>query len=106
LTKEQTEFVIKRINDDRGDALPDEINLSKVLHHMKDWTIWAYGCIFMLVAMPNYAQSYFVPIILQGMGYDRKGTLVRVSGLRSQEMSELYAHRTIFTSLPCHTYQL
>lgn len=105
LTKEQTDFVIKRINEDRGDALPDEINLAKVLHHMKDWTIWAYGCIFMLAAMPNYAQSYFVPIILQGMGYDRKGTLVRTAmpylpaipvTMVVAHFADFYKHRSTF----------
>lgn len=77
LTKEQTEFVLRRINEDRGDALPDEITIKKVLHHMSDWTLWAYGVLFMLAVMPNYATGYFLPIILAGMGYDRKGTLVR-----------------------------
>ncbi|EAU83784.1 hypothetical protein CC1G_07519 [Coprinopsis cinerea okayama7 len=79
LTKEQTDFVIKRINDDRGDALPDEITFQKVLKHLSDWTLWAYGFIFMCCTMPNYVQSYFVPIILAGMGYDKKGTLLRTA---------------------------
>ncbi|KAH6914010.1 major facilitator superfamily domain-containing protein [Coprinopsis sp. MPI-PUGE-AT-0042] len=77
LTKEQTDFVIKRIDDDRGDALPDDITLAKILHHLSDWTLWAYGVLFMLAVMPNYATGYFLPIILAGMGYDRKGTLIR-----------------------------
>ncbi|EAU91672.2 hypothetical protein CC1G_09354 [Coprinopsis cinerea okayama7 len=79
LTKEQTEFVLKRIDDDRGDALPDEITFAKVMKHLGDWTLWAYGFIFMCATMPNYVQSYFVPIILAGMGYDKKGTLLRTA---------------------------
>ncbi|RXW11710.1 hypothetical protein EST38_g14145, partial [Candolleomyces aberdarensis] len=38
LTKEQTELVVRRVNEDRGDALPDEITLKKVLTHLSDWT--------------------------------------------------------------------
>ncbi|EAU83773.2 hypothetical protein CC1G_07508 [Coprinopsis cinerea okayama7 len=76
LTKEQTEFVIKRINEDRGDALPDKITFAKVMKHLQDWTLWAYGFLVLFSTMPSYVQSYFLPIILGGMGYDRKGTLL------------------------------
>ena len=43
LTKEETEFVLKRVEDDRIDSLPDGITFVKVLKHLGDWTIWAYG---------------------------------------------------------------
>ncbi|TFK29445.1 MFS general substrate transporter [Coprinopsis marcescibilis] len=77
LSERRKQFVIKRIDDDRGDALPDEITKEKVLLHLQDWTLWAYGLLFMCAAMPNFAQSYFVPIILRGMGYDTKEALLR-----------------------------
>jgi hypothetical protein len=43
LTKEETEFVLKRVEEDRGDSLPDSITGPKILMHLGDWTIWAYG---------------------------------------------------------------
>ena len=43
LTSEQTKLVLKRIDEDRGDAIPDAITMQKVLTHMKDWTLWAHG---------------------------------------------------------------
>lgn len=43
LTPEQTAFVLKRIDEDRGDATPDKITFSKVKAHLSEWTIWAYG---------------------------------------------------------------
>jgi hypothetical protein len=43
LTPEETKFILKRIDDDRGDALPDNMTLKKVLTHCGDWTVWAYG---------------------------------------------------------------
>ncbi|TFK29447.1 MFS general substrate transporter [Coprinopsis marcescibilis] len=77
LDEKQKRFVIGRINEDRGDALPDELTKEKVLKHLRDWTLWAYGFIFMCAAMPNYAQSYFTPLILRGMGYQAKDALLR-----------------------------
>jgi len=44
LTTEQTKFVLRRIDEDRGDAMiPDAMTRKKVMTHMKDWTLWAYG---------------------------------------------------------------
>ncbi|RXW14890.1 hypothetical protein EST38_g10959 [Candolleomyces aberdarensis] len=77
LTKEQTELVVRRVNEDRGDALPDEITLKKVLTHLSDWTLWAYGLMVMCTTMPAYVQSYFLPIILTGMGYSPRDALLR-----------------------------
>lgn len=36
-------MVLKRIEDDRGDSVPDELTAKKVFTHMSDWTLWAYG---------------------------------------------------------------
>ncbi|KAF9047427.1 major facilitator superfamily domain-containing protein [Panaeolus papilionaceus] len=76
LTKEQTDFVLKRIDEDRGDAMPDEISWSKVKVHLRDWTIWGYGVIFLLASLPSYAQGFFLPIILKGMGWSRTASLL------------------------------
>ena len=43
LTLEQTDLVLKRIDEDRGDAIPDEFTAQKVRKHLLDWTIWAFG---------------------------------------------------------------
>ncbi|KAG5647084.1 hypothetical protein DXG03_001454 [Asterophora parasitica] len=43
LTPEQTALVLKRIEDDRGDSIPDKITLKKVFKHLGDWTLWSYG---------------------------------------------------------------
>ncbi|PPR05324.1 hypothetical protein CVT24_008043 [Panaeolus cyanescens] len=76
LTKEQTEFVLKRIDEDRGDALPDEISWAKIKLHLRDWTIWGYGVIFLLASLPTYAQGFFLPIILKGMGWSKTASLL------------------------------
>ncbi|PPR06530.1 hypothetical protein CVT24_001424 [Panaeolus cyanescens] len=76
LTKEQTEFVLKRINEDRGDALPDKITWAKVKLHLSDWTIWGYGIIYLFTALPSFAQGFFLPIILKGMGWSKTAALL------------------------------
>lgn len=43
LTAEQTTLVLKRIDHDRGDAVPDDFTRKKVRKHILDWKIWAYG---------------------------------------------------------------
>lgn len=39
-------LVLKRIDDDRCDALPDPVTFEKVIAHLSDWTLWAYGEVF------------------------------------------------------------
>ena len=43
LKPEQTKFIIERINEDRGDALIDEVTAQKIKRHLCDWTLWAYA---------------------------------------------------------------
>lgn len=43
LSAERTALVLKRVEQDRGDSVPDEITFKKVLTHLSDWTLWAYG---------------------------------------------------------------
>ena len=43
LTTEQTALVLKRIDEDRGDSIPDELTAQKIRKHLLDWTLWAYG---------------------------------------------------------------
>ncbi|KAF9045114.1 major facilitator superfamily domain-containing protein [Panaeolus papilionaceus] len=76
LTKEQTEFVLKRINDDRGDAMPDEITWAKLRLHLSDWKVWAYGKTRQLSIVTKDAQGFFLPIILVGMGWSKSAALL------------------------------
>jgi len=43
LTNKQTALVLKRIEDDRGDATPDPVTFQIVKQHLSDWTIWSCG---------------------------------------------------------------
>lgn len=57
LTEAETKLVIDRINKERGDAIPDKLTMKKVLSHLYDWRIWAFGVMFMSTTVPSYAFS-------------------------------------------------
>ncbi|KJA28875.1 hypothetical protein HYPSUDRAFT_61710 [Hypholoma sublateritium FD-334 SS-4] len=76
LTPKQTELVLKRIDNDRGDATPDPITYQRIMKHLSEWTIWVYGLILMCAALPSYALSFFLPIILRDMGYSKTNALL------------------------------
>jgi len=69
LTREQSEFALRRVEEDRGDSVPDKISYDKVLQHLSDWTIWAYALMFFCATVPAYAIGFFIVIILNGMGW-------------------------------------
>lgn len=70
LSPEQKQFVLDRLDADRGDAVEDEINMKKIFHHLKDWKLYFWAFNLMASTLPGYAYSYFLPIILkQGMGF-------------------------------------
>jgi hypothetical protein len=43
LNPAETKYILKRIEEDRGDSLPDKLTFRKFLTHCSDWTMWAYG---------------------------------------------------------------
>ncbi|KAH7176816.1 major facilitator superfamily domain-containing protein [Dactylonectria macrodidyma] len=70
LSPAQKEFIIARINHDRGDAEEDQVNLGRIFHHLKDWRLYCWAFNLMASTLPGYAYSYFLPIILRdGMGF-------------------------------------
>lgn len=69
LSQREAAVVLQRIENDRGDSVDDPLTWAKFLHHLKDIRLWAYATMFMSTTMPAYAFSYFLPVILLGMGY-------------------------------------
>ncbi|KAF8622658.1 hypothetical protein AX15_006769 [Amanita polypyramis BW_CC] len=69
LSPQQTAIVLRRIEEDRGDSLPDPLTREKVHTHLRDWTLWASGIMFMCASMPAYALAYYISTILEGMGW-------------------------------------
>ncbi|SJL13065.1 uncharacterized protein ARMOST_16502 [Armillaria ostoyae] len=76
LTPEQTAVVLRRIEIDRGDSVPDVLTPAKIWFHLKDWSIWTYGIMLACSTVPSYMLAYFISIILGGMGYGRSMSLL------------------------------
>ncbi|KAK2463121.1 hypothetical protein APHAL10511_004776 [Amanita phalloides] len=76
LTSQQTAIVLKRIEEDRGDSIPDPLTRQKLLFYLSDWTLWASGIMFMCASMPAYALAYYISIILTGMGWSTANALL------------------------------
>ncbi|KAK1229025.1 hypothetical protein PQX77_007926 [Marasmius sp. AFHP31] len=76
LSAEETKFILARIDADRGDALPDEVTTDKVLRHLRDWVLWAFVVMFLAATTPAYAISFFSPVILSGMGWGVRDSLL------------------------------
>ncbi|KAF7361774.1 putative transporter C11D3.18C [Mycena venus] len=55
LSEKETKFVLARVQEDRGDALADDMTVAKVLHHLCDWILWAYPLMYLSSTMPAYA---------------------------------------------------
>jgi sugar phosphate permease len=70
LTAAEAAVTLQRIEDDRGDSVDDPLTWAKFCNHIKDLKLWGYATLFMSTTMPAYAFSYFLPVILLGMGYD------------------------------------
>jgi MFS family permease len=70
LTVEEAEIIKARIDRDRGDAVVDSLNPSKVLHHLHDWKLWEWAWLYLLNNVVTYSFGFFLPIILSGdVGY-------------------------------------
>jgi hypothetical protein len=61
LTQKQTELVLKRIEEDRGDSVPDEVTFKKVLKHLGDWKVWVFGLMFMTQAVVCAFECVYCP---------------------------------------------
>lgn len=69
LSADEATWVRDRIENDRGDAVADELTWKKFFTNLGDFKLWAFALMFMNTTMPAYAFSYFAPVIIRGMGY-------------------------------------
>jgi len=69
LTEEEKRIVQLRIERDRADSKPDPLTAAKVKKYMLTGQPWLFAFFFFANATATYAMSYFLPTILQGMGF-------------------------------------
>lgn len=105
LTPEQTALVLKRVEDDRGDSIPDTLTFRKVVTHLGDWTLWCYGIMLMCATLPAYALAFFISLILKGMGWSTSAALLLsappygpavITVMLFSWLSDKYKHRGAF----------
>lgn len=68
LTESEASYVLRRIEEDRGDSEADPLTWAKFCKHLTDLKLWAFCTLFMSTTVPVYALAYFTPVILVGMG--------------------------------------
>ncbi|CAI7678954.1 unnamed protein product [Penicillium pancosmium] len=71
LSKKESDWVVRRINNDRKDGNLEAFSLKKFLKPGLDPKIWGFALIFFCLTTVTYAIAYFLPIILmEGMKFD------------------------------------
>lgn len=71
LNKKESDWVVRRINNDRNDGNLEAFSLKKFLKPGLDPKIWGFALIFFCLTTVTYAIAYFLPIILmEGMKFD------------------------------------
>jgi len=69
LTKEETNLIKARVEQDRADSEFDPLTFQKCLKYSHDLKLWGFGLAYLCTTTATYAYGYFTPIILIGLGY-------------------------------------
>ncbi|KAH7088023.1 major facilitator superfamily domain-containing protein [Paraphoma chrysanthemicola] len=69
LKPEEVKSIQDKLERDRRDAEFDELTGPKFIQALKKWELWVFAMKFFAVTTIVYALAFFIPIILQGMGY-------------------------------------
>ncbi|KAJ5241769.1 uncharacterized protein N7469_000096 [Penicillium citrinum] len=71
LSKRESDWIVRRIDNDRNDGHLEAFSLKKFLKPGLDPKIWGFALIFFCLTTVTYAIAYFLPIILmEGMKFD------------------------------------
>ncbi|KAF8622741.1 hypothetical protein AX15_006831 [Amanita polypyramis BW_CC] len=76
LETEQTELMQRRVEEDRGDSIPDVITVMKVKSHLMDWKLWVFAMMYFCATVPGFANGFFITIILKSMGWNIKDSML------------------------------
>ncbi|OJD23005.1 hypothetical protein ACJ73_05645 [Blastomyces percursus] len=65
LKPEECQFIVERLDKERGDVEPEKFNLVKFLKPAGDIEIWGFAFMFFCITTVTYSFSFFLPIILK-----------------------------------------
>ncbi|TVY78318.1 putative transporter [Lachnellula suecica] len=108
LTTEERELLQKRLTRDTGEARMDTLNRQSAKRIFSDWKIYCGIFMYMGVVNTGYATSFFIPTIIQEMGYTAAMSQVRsipifivatVAALTVAWLTDKLKHRYSFTML-------
>lgn len=69
LDPEEKRIVTLRIERDRADSKPDPLTMAKIGKYLLQWRPWCFAIFFMSTTTATYSLAYFMPTILQQMGF-------------------------------------
>lgn len=69
LSDEQRHIIVTRIERDRGDSIADKLTKAKFFKYMCDIKLWLFAYMFGITALGGYGLAFFLPAILQQMGF-------------------------------------
>jgi len=106
LTETERALLLKRLALDVGEARMDVLNRRSAKRIFTDWKIWCGVLMYMGVVNTGYATSFFIPTIIEEMGYTATMSQVRsipifivaaVAALIVAWMTDRMKHRYAFT---------
>lgn len=69
LTDDERSIVLMRIERDRADSVVDSMTMKKFLEYLLTPKLWLFSYFFCAAAVAVYALAFFLPTILQSMGF-------------------------------------
>ncbi|KAK6353070.1 hypothetical protein TWF696_005060 [Orbilia brochopaga] len=66
LNKAEVNWIIRKVNADRGDVHPEKFTIARFLSGSLDFKVWLFGLIFGFSTTVTYSLAYFLPLILHG----------------------------------------
>ncbi|KAJ6491842.1 major facilitator superfamily domain-containing protein [Mycena vitilis] len=109
LSAEETLIVLTRVQNDRGDAVPDMLTWQKFFEGF-DWRVWAYALMFLCATISTYGVGFFVTLILRGLGWSVAASLLLsappfvlagISTVFFSRLSDYYQQRALFIAIQC-----
>ncbi|ODH53318.1 hypothetical protein GX48_00514 [Paracoccidioides brasiliensis] len=65
LKPDECQFIVDRLEKDRGDVAMEPFNLVKFLKPALEWHIWGFAFLFFCLTTVTYSFAFFLPIILK-----------------------------------------
>ncbi|KAF7932666.1 uncharacterized protein EAE98_003965 [Botrytis deweyae] len=103
LTSSEREMLIQRLKDDMGeDTQLNTLNKESLKRILSDWKIYVGIFMYMGVVNTGYATSFFIPTIIQEMGYTAIGSQVRTIPIYCVATTTAFWPSTLSTLILLH----